>query len=96
MHTLTISGIIVHALSKGTNFDIRISGDEAARLIVNGSDGLFDIMCDEYGQDSDWVAVCADDLNEIGFFDPEYSTLEIWLNHSVVPTDLSYLPEAID
>lgn len=96
MYTLIINSIAVQALSKGTNFDIRISGDEAARLIASGSERLFDIMCGEYGQDSDWVAVCAEDLNEIGFFDPEYSTFEIWLNSNTAPTDLSQLPCALD
>lgn len=65
----------------------RISKEETERLLQKwGYDLPFEIMCKEYGQDSDWCGIYADDLyNEDGEEDPEhgkldddYKTFEIW------------------
>lgn len=74
---ITLNGIIVNAISKGTNFDIIIDKQEAERLV---KDGVFVVMCKEYGDDEDWVELCTDDLDENGNLDEDYKTFEIWLD----------------
>lgn len=67
-----------------TNFDLRITKKQAEELLrlssscKNGTHGMgFIIMCAEYGEDSDWVEVGEDDLNEDGELDEDYQTFEI-------------------
>lgn len=52
------------AIRKGTNFDYRISPEEAARLMrEHGEAALpFAVMCKEYGDDSDWVGMTEEDI----------------------------------
>ena len=75
----------VAILRRGTNFDYRISPEEAARLLrEHGEAALpFVVMCKEYGDDSDWVGMTEEDLNEkgedrAGRFDEDYKTFETW------------------
>jgi len=75
----------VAILRRGTNFDYRISPEEAARLLrEHGEAALpFAVMCKEYGEDSDWVGMTEEDLNEAGedragLFDEDYKTFETW------------------
>jgi len=70
------------ATEKATNFDIRIKKSEAERLIREFRYALpFDIMCKEYGEGKDWVALTPEDLDEqTGLLDESYQTFEIWFN----------------
>lgn len=63
-----------------TNFDQRISKEEAERLLMLYGEFLpFDIMCKEYGQDEDWIGLSPDDLDEDTLLlDEDYQTFEIW------------------
>lgn len=78
-------------LRKGTNFDYRISPEEAARLLLDHGYNLpFDIMCKEYGQDNreagdnDWIGLTVEDLGEDEnnpdnlLLDSDWKTLETW------------------
>lgn len=82
---------------KGSNFDWRITPAEAARLFREHGDKLaFDVMCKEYGDDKDWVGMCAEDLRdadtastpeEIGQFDSDYKTFEVFALNVKLETD---------
>lgn len=74
---ITLNGVVINAISKGSNFDVRISREEAERLV---KEGVFVVMCKEYGQDDDWCELCTDDLDENGLLDEDYLTFEIWLD----------------
>ena len=64
-----------------TNFDFRISKDDAERLLHTPLNGYrYSIMCAEYGFDSDWVGIESDDVDETGKLDSDYQTFEIWLS----------------
>jgi hypothetical protein len=67
-------------LSKASNFDIRIKKEEAERLLKEFGGRLpFDIMCKEYGDDDDWVALSHEDLDsETGTLPDDYQTFEMW------------------
>ena len=82
METINICGISVKVERPGTNFHHRISRAEAVRLLKmerRGVDLPFCIMCKEYGDDSDWVGLTAEDLDgdESGGMDADWKTLEI-------------------
>ena len=71
-----------HPTEKATNFHIRIEKTEAERILKNfGYRRNFDIMCKEYGEYADWVAVTPEDLDgETGLLHESYQTFEIWYN----------------
>ncbi len=77
---ITIQGVAVNAISKGSNFDVRISREEAIGLIEMGITLPFEIMSKEYGDDEDWNGVYSDDLESI-LSDDDYQTFEIWCNN---------------
>lgn len=85
---LSLDGVMINAISKGQNFEIRISKLEAERLLDEGLLLPFTIMCKEYGEDDDWIEVTDEDLNENCVFDDEYQTFELWLSneYSTLPT----------
>ena len=63
-----------------TNFDCRIDKYTVIFLLTHhifNDDALGQIMCREYGDDEDWQAVTADDIETIK--GAEYKTFEIWL-----------------
>jgi hypothetical protein len=80
--TQVILGIEVNinTYNKATNFDYRISKEEAERLLLQHGKFLpFEIMCKEYGQDEDWIGLTSDDLHETpSALDKNYQTFEIW------------------
>ena len=63
-----------------TNFNQRISKEEAERLLMLHGEFLpFEIMCKEYGQDDDWIGLTLCDLDEDTLLlDDDYQTFEIW------------------
>ncbi len=64
---------------KATNFDVRITKEEAEYLLKENFG--YTIMCKEYGEDSkNWVGLLPDDLNEDGTLDDDYKTFEIFLS----------------
>lgn len=79
--TIEINGISVNIIPDGqTNFDYRISREEAERQLNTGIAGNFgfSIMCKEYGDDEDWVGVTEHDM-EGGQLAEEWQTFEIWV-----------------
>jgi len=80
--TQIIKGIEVNINTddETSNFDQRISKEEAERLLMLHGEFLpFDIMCKEYGQDEDWIGLSPDDLDEDTLLLAEdYQTFEIW------------------
>lgn len=70
--------------SAGTNFDLRISNEAAAKILRGRRIGLdlipanMPLMCKEYGEDDDWCELTEDDLREDGTVDDDYKTIEIW------------------
>ena len=70
------------ASSEGTNFDLRISREAAESLLINPVPNRhYAIMCKEYGNDSDWIGLQLDDLDDFLKLDDEYQTFEIWLSY---------------
>jgi hypothetical protein len=63
-----------------TNFNVRVSKEEAMDLLKAGVNDI--IMCKEYGEDEDWVALAPDEVETIED-SPEYQTFELWLDESV-------------
>ncbi|MFN3773439.1 JAB domain-containing protein [Cloacibacterium normanense] len=61
---------------KGDFFDIKVSKEEAEWLIRN--EIIVDVMCQEYGEDEEWVGMTIDDFDEkTEKFDNDYQTFEI-------------------
>ncbi|MES2277900.1 MAG: hypothetical protein V4592_17870 [Bacteroidota bacterium] len=77
--TVAIIEVKPHPNESATNFDIRIEKSEAQRLLAQFGYALpFDIMCKEYGDDSEWVGLSPEDLDEKGLLNEEYQTFELW------------------
>ena len=85
---VNIQGVPLMAIGRGTNFEWRISREEAGRLLslpkkdLPGGRLPFDIMCAEYGDDSEWAGITAEDCEEGPSgaleLDTDWQTLEIW------------------
>ena len=67
---------------KATNFDIRITPAMALYILSMGLDTKcrITLMCKEYGDDTDWCELNADDIDEEGKLDDSWKTIEIWLS----------------
>lgn len=60
----------------GDFFDIKVSKEEAEWLLKN--EMIDDVMCQEYGEDIEWVGMRKDDFDEeTQQFDDDYQTFEI-------------------
>lgn len=67
-----------------TNFDVRVTKEVAMKLIKPNKQGKslaealkIDVMCKEYGDDSDWVGLTSDDYENVST-DPDYKTFEVY------------------
>lgn len=97
--TIDVCGIKVNAISRGSNFDIRISRETAIDLLSTYPNLPFEIMCKEYGPDEDWIGMTADDLEYGGrnkaTLNDEYQTFEIWHENKTI-ADLPNFPATKD
>jgi hypothetical protein len=73
-------GVNINTDIETTNFNQRITKEEAERLLLLYGEFLpFEIMCKEYGQDDDWIGLTPDDLDEDTLLlDDDCQTFEIW------------------
>jgi hypothetical protein len=63
---------------KATNFDIRISKKETIDLLRLGVNDI--IMCKEYGDDDDWVALAPEEADMVEEDRGTYKTFELWIS----------------
>lgn len=92
---LNLFGTLVNALSKGGNFTIAISRDEAQRVLLSDTyhNAPFDIMCKEAGDNGQWLGIELSDLDNDE--DKEYQTFEIWLLDCHIDEDLKLQIDAL-
>lgn len=73
--------LFMRPVVSATNFDLRICREHAIQLVKEGRE---DVMCEEYGDDEDWVGLTIEDLHDLegdGNLDlyEEYQTFELWI-----------------
>jgi hypothetical protein len=79
---INLGGINVNALSKGKNFNVAISREEAINLLSIYERLPFEIMCMEAGDDEDWIGITEGDIEYINgkpTLSEDYQTFEIWM-----------------